>query len=166
MIKRIIRITIKSSAFLVVICIIGITFIPSVFGFVLFRSENYKTFNEQHKSIDTYIFEKRRTSKNDNTFELIVYFPSEKLFRYLTIVPADELIGLADQADENIWVLPGAKIAYMFPSGSYFTPLNGPYFNELNEYQFSKDVIRFNTFGDLKKFGKYFLVQKDNPPDI
>ncbi|TDE09039.1 hypothetical protein [Dyadobacter psychrotolerans] len=82
-------------------------------------------------------------------------------YRYLTIVPSDELIGLADQTDRNIWVVPGAKIAYMFPNGSYFTPLGESYFNFISESGFSKDIIWFNTFGDLKKLGKRIVIRRN-----
>ena len=139
---------------------IGATFLPSVFGFVLFRSDDYFIVNEHQKPLEAFIFRKNQTSENEKTHELIVYLPTEKKYNYLTIVPAHQLIGLADQADKNIWVLPGKRIAYMFPNGSFFTPLDGPFLGYITEFEFSKDVIWFNTFDHLKKFGNRIVIQK------
>lgn len=141
----------------------GVKFCPSIFGFVLFRANNYTVFNEYKKPLDAYIFEKNQTSKNNDTFELIVYFSVGMKGQYLTIVPAHRLIGLADQPDKNIWVFPGAKVAYMFPDGSFFTPLDGPFFDLIPDYEFSGDTISFNTFGDLKKIGNRIVIQRHLP---
>lgn len=57
---------------------VGVKFWPSVFGFILYRANNYAVLNEKHQAIKAWVFEKRQTSQNEATFELIVYFPSEE----------------------------------------------------------------------------------------
>ncbi|TDE09031.1 hypothetical protein [Dyadobacter psychrotolerans] len=159
--KRAFSTAVKITGIVIVLIAAGTMFIPAVFGFILFRTNHYNAFNETHKPINVYLFQKNQTSNNDKTDELIVYFPSEISYRYLTIVPSHELIGLADQTEKSIWIFPGAKIAYMFPNGSYFTPLGESYFNFISESGFSKDIIWFNTFGDLKKLGERIVIQRN-----
>ena len=159
--KRKLGLLIVVSVTLTLMLGMGVKFWPSVFGFILFRSNNYAVFNEKHQPIKAWVFEKRQTSQNEATFELIVYFPSQEKYRFLTIVPAHRLIGLADTLVKNIWVFPGPKIAYMLPAGSFFTPLNGPYFELISEYEFSENLIWFNTFGELRKIGNRIVIQRN-----
>ena len=140
---------------------VGVKFWPSVFGFILYRANNYAVFNEKHQAIKAWVFEKRQTSQNEAKFELIVYFPFEEKYRFLTIVPAHRLIGLTNTPVKTIWVFPGAKLAYMLPAGSFFTPLDGPYFELISEYEFSENVIWFNTFGELRKIGNRIIIQRN-----
>lgn len=163
MYKVIIRLTYVLFAFTVFFGF-GVKLLPSVFGYILFRADDCGIFNEQDRVINAWVFEKKQTSENEPTNELIVYFPSGERLRYLTIVPEHRLIGLADRTDDNIWVIPGKRAAYMLPSGSFFTPLNGPYFEWIVESGFSKDVIWFNTFESLEKFGKRIVIYL-YPPD-
>ena len=145
---------------LIIMLGIGVNVLPSVFGFILFKADNYDVFNEQHREINAWIFEKKQTSENHDTYELIVYFPSEQKYRYLTVVSEHQFIGLADRTAHNIWVAPGSSVAYMFPNGSFFTPLDGPYFELISEFKFSKNVIWFNTFDDLRKFGSRIVIKR------
>ncbi|SDH45215.1 hypothetical protein SAMN04487996_1388 [Dyadobacter soli] len=145
---------------LIVMLGIGVNLLPSVFGFILFRADDYGVLNEQRRAINAWVFEKKQTSENHDTDELIVYFPSEQKYRYLTVVPEHQLIGLADRPADNIWVAPGSRVAYMFPNGSFFIPLDGPYFELISEFEFSKNVIWFNTFDDLKKFGSRIVINR------
>jgi hypothetical protein len=131
-----------------------------VFGFILFKADDNGVLNEQHRAINASVFEKKQTSGNHDTHELIVYFPSEQKYRYLTVVPEHQLIGLADRAADNIWVVPGSRVAYMFPNGSFFTSLDGPYFELISEFEFSKNVVWFNAFDDLKKFGSRIVIKR------
>ncbi|PQA60130.1 hypothetical protein [Siphonobacter curvatus] len=150
---------ISSILTLLLITSLGVTYLPSIFGFVLFRTKQYAVFNDQHLPLDACLFDKKQTLDNESTHELILYFPSENTYNYLTIVPEHKLIGLANRTNKNLYVLPGEKLAYMCPEGSLFTPLNTLFLNQLFKHHFSKGSIEFDTFDDLKKMGKRILIK-------
>lgn len=95
---------------------------PSLFGFLLFKTSELKIVNEN--KIEATIFKKNRPLDNMATDELIVYFPSNASYKYLTIVVDHEIIGVADKTSNNIWVPLNKNVAYLSPRGSHFTVLN------------------------------------------
>ena len=156
--KRIRMILATATVALIMILTAGFILLPSVFGFFLIKSADYEIVNEHNEIIPAHVFVKNRTSDNKVTYELIVYFPSEANYKYLTIVPSHKLIGLADQTDQNIVVFFNERLAYLYPDGSRFMVLNGTIDNLIDNFYFSEKQIKFNTFEDFRKFGKQIIV--------
>lgn len=134
--------------------------IPAIFGYILTESHDYIAFNEDRKKINSRFFLKKKKSNNEKTFELIVFFNDNLNYKYITIVPKEKLIGLSNQTDRNIILLSNLKFAYLRPNGGYFTVLNDNMNGVIDNFKFSKNIIKFNTFGELKKFGSSITIEK------
>lgn len=131
-----------------------------IFGYILIESRNYTAFNENKKKINSRFFIKKKKSNNDKTFELIVFFNENLNYKYITIVPKEKLIGLPNQTNNNIIVFSNIKFAYLYPSGGYFTVLNDKINGVVDNFNFSNNIITFNTFGELKKYGSNITIEK------
>ena len=163
-----------------IILISVITFCAFFYNFRCYRKlpeiTNFKIFSETGMPIPAKLYKREVESKiNGKTLtikEIIVCFDDviidnvsntsnkQKVSKFIVVIPDLKMIGLINKPDsfeiKDDHLCQTDKIADTFTSMIN----NNVFFSKppINEAQFSKDRIVFNTYGVLKKFGNKIII--------
>jgi len=146
---------------LIVISLILLISVLMFFNKLLKSNNSYVLKNEKGQIIDANLYTRwNKINESVKVEELVLYFNGITTYeKILIIVPTKKLLGLPE-GGENSFLKISKYFLIQFHKGKKFTPINNSIEELISQYYFSNEVISFNTFGKLKKYGNKIIIEK------
>jgi hypothetical protein len=134
-------------------------------GMILNKTGIYHAANENGKRITAEFYLKKKNLHGEKVNEIIVRFNeiADQGDYYLILIPDSSWIGRPDQGKKDYKVILNNWL-FQSETGGKFKIINDPansfIHQEIKNWSFGKDSIRFSSFDKLESLGKEIIISK------